>query len=529
MSDDDPDNDGSAETGADGAEPEGSEETERDGSETPADEGSADGADAGEESSTETDEVESETDEPIEDAPADDGEGSSTDGEDSSTDDDDETTETDDAADEGEPEAETEGDVPAVSAEELNARLDEIETELDGAETEADLDRVDAQLDEFEADVEAATLPEPEEGDDDDDEEDAVDPREELESRISDLRDEVEEKRGPYAEEVVTDVEEAQSTLRDTRWTERGLTELAAPVASFLEDVNDALGTNLQQTGSNPEGLASDLDGAVEAVESRDLDPDEDDETIRALLEATDALASGLDDAQEWDDLETHEKLEAQGYYDCLGHYKDFPPEWAAMKEWEQRGNVEMVLLALESLQSDFMERHAMETLVRMNDQAAFDEMHQRANKRDKPAIEALGTMAADDAVETLVEYVDADSDPALQKVTFKALGRIGHPDAVQPLANKLVMDDDNVRPIAARALGLIGDTRAVGPLVDTLENDDSDNVRAAAAWALRQIGTEEALKAAAAHADDRSFIVQSEADKAGDALADGEAEATTA
>ncbi|QLG26673.1 HEAT repeat domain-containing protein [Halorarum halophilum] len=415
---------------------------------------------------------------------------------------------------------------PVVSPEDLEARLDEAAESLENAETESDLDEVETTLDAVEADLEAADLPEP-----DEDDEDAEDPREELESRLSELRDELEEKRGPYAEEVVADIEDAQATLRDTRWTENGAEEIPEAVDSFLEAVNWELETNLSRTGTEPEGLAADLDGAIEAVEDADLDPDEDAETISALLDATEELRNDLEDAEEWDDLETNEQLRAQGFYDVLGHYKDFPPEWAALKEWEKRGNVEMVLLALDSLQSDFMERHALEAITRMNDQGAFEAMHQRAGKRDKPSIRALGKMGAEDAVETLVEYVDADSDPALQKVTFKALGEIGHEDAVQPLADKLVMDNDEVRPLAVRSLGLIGDTRAVDPLADAASDDDSDTVRAAALWALRQIGTEEALEAAAEHVDDRTFIVQTEAEKARDALDtdEGEPERATA
>ena len=114
---------------------------------------------------------------------------------------------------------------------------------------------------------------------------------------------------------------------------------------------------------------------------------------------------------------------------------------------------------------------------------------------------------------------LDAGSDPGLQKVTLRALGEIGSEEATQAVADKLVMDNENVRPHVARTLGLIGDTRAVDPLADTLENDEDDNVRAAAAWALRQIGTEAALEAAADHVDDRSYLVQHEAERAADSL----------
>ncbi|WP_101296469.1 HEAT repeat domain-containing protein [Halegenticoccus soli] len=417
-------------------------------------------------------------------------------------------------AEESESESEAEAETE-ITAESLDERLDEAESDLEAAETEADLDEVEAGLDLVEADLEAADLPEP----DEDEEEDAEDPREELESRLSDLRDRLEEQRGPYASDVVEKIEGARSKIEDTRWTERGETEIAEAVEAFADSVNGILGSSLSVDGRDEEELTDTLDDAAAAVENSSLDPDEDDETIAELLEAAEGLEADLEDAQEWDDLEVREKLAAEGFYDVLGHYKDFPPEWSALKEHEKRGNVEMILLALDLLGSEFMEEHCLEAITRMNDQRAFDAMHQRAQKRDKAAITALGKMAAEDAVETLLGYVDTDKDPALQKVTFKALGEIGSEEATQALANKLVMENDNVRPHAARALGLIGDTRAIEPLSDALSDDENANVRASAAWALRQIGTREALEAAAEHADDRTFLVQTEAEKAAEAL----------
>jgi len=396
-----------------------------------------------------------------------------------------------------------------LPAETLDSRLDETAEALDAAETEDDLDDVENRLDGIAEDLDAADFPAPAE-----DAEDAEDPAAELQDRLDALRDDLATARGPYASDVTDAIEDARETLTETRWTEGGETEAAGAVEAFVADVNEALDADL--SGDD----ATALDAAAETVADAGLDPDADAETIDALLEATDALESGLADAEEWDDLETHEQLRAQGYYDVLGHYKDFPVEWAALKEWEQRGNVEMVLLALDSFQSEFMERHCLEALTRMNDEAAFEAMHQRAGKRDKPGIKALGKMAAEDAVETLVEYVDADSDPGLQKVTFKALGEIGSEAATGPIANKLDAENEQIRPHAARALGLIGDTRAIDPLADRLADGDDDETRAAAAWALRQIGTERALSAAADYSDDRAYLVQHEASQAADALA---------
>jgi hypothetical protein len=405
-------------------------------------------------------------------------------------------------------------ETPELSPEDFESRLDDAESALEDAETEADLDGVEATLDAVESDLDAADLPEA-------DEEDEADPAEAFADRLSALREDLESQRGPYAEDVVEAVETAAGTVADTRWTERGEPAVADAVESFVDDADGTLDADLAVDGDDEDALTAALDAVAEAVEDADLDPDEDAETVAALVAAADDLTAALEDAEEWDDLEVREQLEAEGFYDVLGHYKDFPPEWSALKAHERNGDVEMVLLALDSLDSDFMERHCMEALVRMGDPRGYDEMFQRAGRRDRPGIEALGKMgpAAEDAVDTLLEYVDTDSDPGLQKVTFKALGEIGSEEATQALADKLVMDNDTVRPYAARALGLLGDTRAVDPLVETLETDEVDTVRASAAWALRQIGTERALEAAAEATADDSFLVAHEAELAAEAL----------
>lgn len=414
-------------------------------------------------------------------------------------------------------------------------RLDDVAEAIETAETEAELDEVEADLDEIAGDLDAAELPEPDAGEDDAEEAEDADegptPREELEDRISELRDGIEDERGPYAEDVVDSISDARSTVSDTRWTVVGIDSVEDAVDSFLESANASLDSSVTlETDDDPaeqsvrsDACAATLEAVESAVEDAGLHADDDAALIAELLEATDTLESDLDDAEEWDDLETQEQLDAEGYYDVLGHYKDYPVEWSALKEHENRGNVDMVVLALTSLQSDFMEEHALEALERMGRVAAteeaIDEMLQRAGKRSQPAIRILGKMAATEAIETIEEYTESDSDPGLQKVTLKALGEIGSPAAVQSVATQLAADHDGVRSVAARSLGLIGDTRAIEPLAETLETDDNDTVRAAAAWGLRQIGTREALEIAAEYTDERSFLIQTEAEKATETL----------
>lgn len=421
-----------------------------------------------------------------------------------------------------EPEESADAPAPDVDVETLQERLDDGADALESAETEADLDDVEAILDSVESDLEAADLPEPEE-------EDEEAPADEIESRLSELREDLEAQRGPYAEDVVAAIEDAQSTLESTRWTEQGEEELRAAVGDYLDDAGEALDeTFVGGEVADPEALSEELDKVVDAVDGADLDPDEDTEPIEALTEATDALTAGVEDAQEWDDLSVRQKLRAEGYYEVMGQKrKDFPPEWTALKQWEQRENVEMILLCLEHMgDSEFMERHCLEALKRVASEEALEEVGQRAARRNTLAVEIVGRIGSEDGIEHVVDFVDAEGNPDLRTTALKSLGEIGSEETTQDVANQLVADNDSVRSRAARSLGLIGDTRAIDPLTDVLADDDSDTVRASAAWALVQIGTERALEAAAEYADDRAYIVEQEAEKAADALDADAAEA---
>ncbi|WP_435179108.1 HEAT repeat domain-containing protein [Halorussus sp. AFM4] len=410
-----------------------------------------------------------------------------------------------------EPETEETAVEPTIGEEELEAELDAAEEDLEAAETEADLDAVEAELDDIEADLERADLPEP-----DEDDEDAEDPRERFEDRLADLRSDLEEARGPYAEDVVEDVTAAGTTVEDTEWTDTGREELADVVDEFLVAVEEILGTDVDATVSPAvEDLVDALEEAAVVVGEAGLDPDDDAETIAELVEAAADLEAGVEDAEEWDDLETREKLQAQGFYEALEHRKDYPPEWHALKVWEKRGRADMILLGLENFQSNFMEEHCLEALERMGHPDALDAMVERAGRRDEAAIRILGKIGSEEGLDAVLDYVD--SDPGLAKPALKAAGEIGSEEATQPVADRLAADDASVRSQAARALGLIGDTRAIDPLADVLADDEADEVRASAAWALNQIGTERALEAVRPYADDRAYLVQVEAEKAAD------------
>ena len=396
-----------------------------------------------------------------------------------------------------------------ITIDTLRERLAAIEAQLDEAETEIDLDEVERELSALETDLETADLPDP-------DDEDEEPPAEEIEDEKAELEDQLEEARGPYGEDIIEEIDAAIDEIESAEWTEAGLDEVSAAVDSFLESVNEELDTALGLDG-DPEidDLVVELEDAADAIESAGLDADADGEAIDTLLEAVETLQEALDAAETWSDLSVRQKLDHHGFYDVLDHRKDFPPEWHSLKVFEKRGDVEKILIALDLFDSDFMEEHCLEALERMGREEAVEPMMERAQKRDQDAIRILGKTGSEEPVEMLLEYIEGDGNPGLQKVVIKALGEIGSEDATEAVAQKLDSDNEELRSRGARALGLIGDTRAIDPLADVLAEDDSDTVRASAAWALNQIGTEDALEEVSQYSDDRAYLVQAEAEKA--------------
>lgn len=414
------------------------------------------------------------------------------------------------------------------AVETFEARLDDVEGELDAAETEVDLDAVDAELDAIEAALESAEFPVPEpesddEADGEDDEDDEPpDPKEPLESRIDELREGAEDQRGPYGEDVETAASGAAGTIRDTRWTRDGEPDVLEAAKTFLEVAEAELSEQFKAADDETSSLADAIDSVGETAADGRLDADENAETIAALLDAVDDLESGLDDAEEWGDLDVAEQLTREGFYDRLTaeNRKDFPPELGVVRIAEAENDPDRILLALEYLDSDFMQENCLAALKRLGAEEALEPVQALAKRRDELAVEVLGKIGDDRAVDMLVTFIDGGTPP-LQKATLRALGEIGSEEASQEIANALAAEEPGVRSVAARSLGRIGDTRAIDPLADRLADDsEADQVRASAAWALVQIGTERALSAAAEFDDDRAYTVQLEAEKARNATA---------
>ncbi len=412
----------------------------------------------------------------------------------------------DDSGDEGPDDGET--TVPPAAFEE---RLDEAAAAIEAAETEAALDDTGATLDGIEADLADATLAATAGQDGDGD-----DPETALRDRIDELRESVESKRGPYVETVIDELDSARETITTTEWTDEGLGDVGAAAQRFVETAGETLGEPCTVDTGNAETITTGLSDVSAVIEDAGLHPDEDEAAIATLLSGAESLTDALDDAQVFGDLEIREQLSRMGFYDVLTprNRTDFPPEWNAIKLYESRGEAEPILTALEKLDSEFMQDNILDALEHFAPEAAFEDVQALAKRRNKQPVRILGRIGDERACEMLEGFLGG-GDVELEKTALWALGCIGGERSTEPVAQRLVADSAEVRSAAARSLGLLGDTRAIDPLADRLAADDDERVRASAAWSLTQIGTARALDAVAEYADDRSYLVQTEAEQA--------------
>ena len=121
------------------------------------------------------------------------------------------------------------------------------------------------------------------------------------------------------------------------------------------------------------------------------------------------------------------------------------------------------------------------------------------ARPKDKTSRTApVAAMPAPDLVRLL-----EDPEGRVRRRAALAIGRVGLPEGVAPLARVLAGDRDaEVRQMAAFALGLLGNTAAIDPLRAALR-DSSEPVRGRAAEALGLIGDAASAPAIAAMAAD--------------------------
>lgn len=104
----------------------------------------------------------------------------------------------------------------------------------------------------------------------------------------------------------------------------------------------------------------------------------------------------------------------------------------------------------------------------------------------------ALTSAAVADEVDDHISDL-TDEDPGVRWRAAFVLGKIGDPQAVDPLILALNDSDGDVRSVAAWALGKMEDLKAVDPLILSL-NDSDKIVRKEAARALGEIGDPRAV-----------------------------------
>jgi len=83
-------------------------------------------------------------------------------------------------------------------------------------------------------------------------------------------------------------------------------------------------------------------------------------------------------------------------------------------------------------------------------------------------AVESLGKMKSQKAVDPLLSVLFNDQDSAVREDAVRALGEIGAPQAVEFLFT--AMKEPGLRTLAVEALGRIGDRRAVPVLIEVVE-----------------------------------------------------------
>jgi HEAT repeat protein len=176
-------------------------------------------------------------------------------------------------------------------------------------------------------------------------------------------------------------------------------------------------------------------------------------------------------------------------------------------------------------------------SLYQLEKDGDVDSLLDHLKLSDSPSIrgraaEILGDVVDDEpqAIEALIRTARTDDDEAVRSAAIDALDRIG-PDAIERLvaemagvdpdgadwrraeafARTLSADRDELRMAAANALRRVGDSGALPALIETLE-DPNPRVRERAARACGAVGDERATDALAARLADPAGSVRREA-----------------
>jgi len=166
----------------------------------------------------------------------------------------------------------------------------------------------------------------------------------------------------------------------------------------------------------------------------------------------------------------------------------DKAERWQALNLIDtNRGSPELVPILVEMAEATEDEQSLVQTNWNVSDMIRTPE-EREVNLRWY-ATAALGAIGGERAEQKLLDLLD-DKDGGVRLYAVHSLGRIGKPEFIGPMTDRLLNDEDKgVRTVAAYALGEMGAQEAKAGLRQAHENDPETDVRWNAAIALARMG----------------------------------------
>lgn len=180
------------------------------------------------------------------------------------------------------------------------------------------------------------------------------------------------------------------------------------------------------------------------------------------------------------------------------------------VKELFEEEQVEEIVQFYAGCMEPREKRHVAEELVkRIEDWGIAPVLAIAAVESDQKVFRQIMRMVLQSNRTTVCQEIELTSySPDLQRVAIVVLSELGIRAALPKLRAALEADDIIVRSVAVYGLGRAGQAaqKYLPDIVNTLESDPHINVRRAAAKALVEIGTQEALDAFEAAANRKKF-----------------------